>query len=389
MKIYSLIVVFLASFLLTAQQPKKDPEHYSYPWNDSYNPLEINVNVVLLYRHDGKGNFDLKDSEQKKLLEDYLQRINSNYSKFEKPADLKGCYTGTDFIADSKLRFKFNIIQVKNTFAWNYMNSGGNPDKKNFSGFTPTENWYIKAVDDSISNLANRPKAINAYFTTNGEKFDRLELSRSKDYDLSTNAASQYPTDKNLQRSSQLHQPNRYLKYLLHKYQAPIEYNTTWEETRNWHLNDSKGMSHELGHSFGLAHSNEYYSANTCKYSLMSQKGSDPRNWLPPTEIKKMHWNLTRTNLMQFVTPESHYGAVWYINENTTWDKPRRFYNNFEIAKNVTLTISETIILPPQAYIKLNKGSSIIFTGKGKLVDANGKEFKNFEKHKSAKIQKL
>src|SRR5690606_18776861 len=140
----------------------------------------------------------------------------------------------------------------------------------------------------------------------------------------------------------QVHVPNRYLKYILHRYRAPIIYNTTWEETRNWHTS-AKGIGHELGHSFGLGHTNEYHKSNTCTYSIMSQKGNHARNYLQPTEIKKIHWNLTRTNLMQFVTEDSHYGVSWKIEEDTIWDKPRRFYNDFELEENVALTISDKI----------------------------------------------
>ncbi|MFV0305068.1 MAG: hypothetical protein ACK5IC_06275 [Moheibacter sp.] len=120
----------------------------------------------------------------------------------------------------------------------------------------------------------------------------------------------------------------------------------------------------------------------------MSQKHNHKRNWLPPTEIKKIHWNLTRTNLMQFVTEESYYGlhAIWQISEDTTWNKPRRFYHNFEIKGDITLTISDSVVLPPQSTIKLNKGAKIIFTEKGKLVNAHGEPYKNFNKHKKAEI---
>lgn len=367
---------------------KKTPEHYNQPFDTNYQPLTIRANIVLLQRGDGSGNFDLKNTEEREMLMDYLDQVNKIYSSFVNPTDLTGCYTGSDFFPDAKIKIQYNILEIKNEFAWNYLNSGSIPEEKNYNGFSPTEHWYIKSLDDSISNAHDIPKGINIYFTSNGEKFDKIVREKAKTYDVASNAASQFPTEKNLYRSSQTHQPNRYLKYILHRYQAPIAYNTTWEETRTWHLNDAKGFSHELGHSFGLGHSNEYHGSNKCKFALMSQAGSDARNYLQPTEIKKIHWNLTRTNLMQFVTEESHYGVTWTIDKDTIWDQPRRFYNDFEIAKDVTLTISDSIILPPKSFIKLNKNSKIIIEGKGKLVDAYGKEFVNFDKQRTATILK-
>jgi len=122
---------------------------------------------------------------------------------------------------------------------------------------------------------------------------------------------------------------------------------------------------------------------------LMHQRNSEStKDYLQPTEIKKMHWNLTRTNLMQFVTEDSHYGVSWEIENDTIWNKPRRFYNDFELMENVTLTISDSIILPPNATFKLNKNSTLIFTDKGKIVDASGNEFNNFQLHKKAIIRR-
>lgn len=62
---------------------------------------------------------------------------------------------------------------------------------------------------------------------------------------------------------------------------------------------------------------------------------------------------------MQFVTEDSHYGVTWQIEKDTIWDTPRRFYNDFEIAANVTLIVSDSIVLPPQSKIKLNPKSKI------------------------------
>lgn len=382
---YHFIFLFLLFSGFMLSQQRKTPEHYSYLLEDSYNPLTVRINIVLLQRSDGSGNYDLSNPEEKAVLDDYLTNLNYVYSNLVQPADLTGCYTGNDFIKDTKIRFKFNVIEVKNEFAWNYLNSGAQPEEKKFSGFIPYENWYIKPLDDSISLVTQNARGINVYFTSNGEKFDEIVREKATTFEVASNEASQFPTNTNLERSSQVHVPNRYLKYILHRYRAPIIYNTTWDETRNWHIS-AKGIGHELGHSFGLGHTNEYHKSNTCTYTIMSQKGNHARNYLQPTEIKKIHWNLTRTNLMQFVTEDSHYGVSWKIEEDTIWDKPRRFYNDFELEENVTLTISDKIILPPQAQIKLNKGAQIIFKGKGEVVDAMGERFSNFDLHKKSQV---
>lgn len=381
---FTSILVFILLFAETWAQ-KKTYEHYNYPLKEIYRPLTVRINVILLQKNDGSGNFNLKDPEEKTLFLEYLERINYTYNVIEQPEYLEGCYTGSDFYPNAKLQFRFNIIEVRDSYYWNYLNSGSVPEEKKYTGFSPSEKWYIKPLDDSISAL-NIPKAIHIYFTQNGTRFDELVNNRGEGYDITGDMASQSPSTTKLNRSSQVHVPNIYTKYLRQRYQSPKNYNTTWEETKNWWL--SAGVGHELGHSFGLGHSNEYHGSNKCKYSIMSQRGTDPRNYLQPTEIKKMHWNLTRTNLMQFVTEDSHYGVSWRIEKDTVWDKPRRFYNDFEIAENVTLTISDSIILPPQSFIKLNKKSQIIFTGKGKIVNAFGEEYQNFDKHRTAAIRR-
>lgn len=353
--------------------------------------LTLNANVVLLYRNDGSGNFDLTNKEQRDLLNDYLERINFIYSNFQPPKDSENCYTGTDFIPDAKIRFDFNIVEVRNTYFWNYLNSGADLKVKNYNNLTPHANWYMKTLDDSIHFRTKLPAAINIYFTMDGAIFNEMMRSRGGSHKevMGGQAAAQYPDLRNFQRSSMVHMPNVFLKYQIHRYQSPTDYNTTWQETRNWNLGDARGLAHELGHTFGLAHSNEHYRANQCSYSLMSQAGSHERNWLPPSEIRKIHHNLSMTNLLQFVDKNSWYENTQVLAENDHWNTKRRYYSSFHINPGVTIEITDTVILPSQSKIYLDRNARLHLTKNGVLMAADGKKFTRIEMHNTAQTSGL
>ncbi|MBS7332953.1 MAG: hypothetical protein KIG88_05070 [Weeksellaceae bacterium] len=353
------------------------------------NPITLNVNVIVLKRDNkSQTNFDLKNAEEKQLLTEYFDKINTYWNNFKKPQDLSGCYTGTDFYNDSKIRFKFNFIELVDAYAWDYMNSGADLAAKKYNGLSPSENWYLKNLDKKLAADPTIPKGVFLYLTMEGKNFDELNKTKGKGFHLIGTEASQFPSTTNLERTSSVHVPNRYLKYLWHRYQAPIEHKTNWNDTRNWHLGDAVGTAHELGHTLGLSHSNEYHGVNKCQYSIMSQAADHVRNYLQPTEILKAHKNLRESNLIQFVTDDSFLGNTFSINKSETWSRKQRFYSNLKLEDQVILTITEPIILPPQAKVSFGKNAKIIFTKNGKLTQPNGAEFSNFVNKSSNSITK-
>lgn len=349
--------------------------------------LKVRVKVVILKTDDGKGNFNLNNPEEAAIFKESVQNALNNFSSWKKPADLTGCYTGTDFYPTTGLDFVVEYVNVNNTFGWNYLNSGSDMKKGNLSGFSPSTNWYLRDVDRQLDKTEGRQKFIHVYFTMDGDQAQQILFQNAKPVDPAGKAAGQFPTTQDLTRTSQVHIPNGYLKYKYMRDVAPLEYQKPWSEVRNWLTVDgSKGLSHELGHVFGLAHNNQYHGSNKCGYSIMSQKHTDPRNYLQPTEIQKVHENLSKTNLMQFVTDESHYGKTVVIESDTTWNVQRRFFADFELSKGKTLTVSKPIFLPTNSKFTLMENSRVIFTEEGKITYPDGTEFKGWIKNATAQI---
>lgn len=386
-RILSLIFVILVQSCIAQTPSFQKPNRQIYEVTGNEKPLKIRVTAVLLQRDDGSGNYSRSRPEEFKLFQTYWNNALNNFQNLKQPPDLEGCYDGFDFWPSAMIEFEDTIIEVKDSYAWNNQNRSSESEKNHLKGFSPNENWYLKALDDSLSAAETHP-SIHVYFTNDGNTYDEVLESKGGIFNDKGIAAGQYPSQGNLTRSSQIHMPGVYPKYIYMKNQAPIEFGKTWEkDIQYWYLvDDAKGLTHELGHNFGLGHANEYHGANQCRWTIMSQKHTHARNYLQPTEIQKMHRNFSNTNLIQFITPDSHYGKTIRLMENTVWDQERRYYHDFELNRNIELVISNRITLPNQAKIVLNRNSKLIFKGNGGIFYPDGREFDHYEIKRNARI---
>lgn len=359
-----------------------------FPFSPYQEPIHIRAKIILLTKDNGEGNFDLNDNQAKNDLLNFLDNVNNVYSNFHQPDDLTNCYTGNEFYKDARIRFDFEIVEVKNEYGWDFTNTGTDLSKNIYRDFSPHPSWYLKSVDDSITKAEmkiNKP-SVHIYFTNNGKIYEKVKINKHKNYNPIGKAASQFPSIQDFGRSSQVHMPNIWLKYIYIRYQAMEDFNYEWERVINWFMKDARSLAHELGHTLGLYHHNNYHGTNKCPFSIMSQKGAAPRNYLQPTEIRKIHWNLSHTNLMQFVKDDAYNNTNHLVYDELIIHKPTRWYGGFELSNKAKLIVRNKLIMPYDSKIILNRRAILQFEDKGEIVFPDGTEYTNFVKGKEAKI---
>lgn len=358
--------------------------------NETYEPLYVRANFIYLLDENGEGNFNGKIKEDNQIIKSIYKGINKLYANLKDPKD-PNCYKGTDFIKDTKIQFKFRSLYVKDTFARSYRNAKGfNENKRSYAIFSPSKNWYLKYLDDNINDTISK-KGINAFFNMDKKAYDDIVIRNSEEgyNNLLSVSVSQFPSYSDFTRSSQICFPNKYTKRLWMEKIYSVNNKISWQKkVKGWFISSYKGISHELGHSLSLAHSNEHHGRNKCKHAMMNQGHKYQNNYIPPSEIGKMHKALMTTNLIQFVTEKSNYNKPRIIFENQNWDfKTIRFYQDIIVEEGKILILNGSITLPPDASITLEK-DAILVLNNTELKSANGNKFNNIIKKKNAKIIK-
>jgi len=310
----------------------------------------IYLNFIFLQRSDGSGNFQENDAKHQDLLNDAIDILNATYSNIVNLHD-STCYSGKDYVPDAKIFFDVKKFYIRDDYGWN--NRRGN--------VCPEFPWYLDYLDSQIIDNPDIRRGINVYFTEDSAVYSDMVINRS----INTIAApgvscSQFPSFTDFTRSSRVHIPNMFTKFWYMENICPSVYNQPWDPViRGWFLSLGRSLAHELGHSLWLFHDSPYYGANQCPYSIMNQNGLGSRNYLPPSEIGRIHASMALSNIRTFVDQNTYSPIPFVVSKGFTWDFEIRMYQDIMVESGGDLRISCKLFLPQQSKIEVKSGGKI------------------------------
>lgn len=341
-------VQFLPGFLL-AQTSRYLPDL-------TYNPLKIRVNLIIVQRADGSGNFQ-DNAADRAFLRNMIFVTNSVFSNLVDRNEEYYPGKKLPFCPNAKIEIVPNILFKRDEIGWN------NRNDHNFAGVPELSGWYLDHLDREIYHTDTLPKAINLYFTTDGKLYEQMVvLGTTTDYDkqvfFKQHAASEIPVwelgDGRYGRfhTMRCHIGNVWLKLW---WKRKVLQDEDWK----MEYEVGKSIAHELGHLMGLSHTSDQH-----LHALMRTQFGGFRDYLMTKEIIRIHESFGHApTLWQFVPDDFSYGsptADWIITQNESWKDRRRLYANIVVKAGATLTISNEVWLPPTCTVQVEQGATLV-----------------------------
>jgi hypothetical protein len=339
--------------------------HTSQYWSNNtkylptgdYAPLKIRVNLVIIQRQDGSGNFQ-DNATDRQFLTNMINVTNQTYEALiDRNEDY---YPGQNlpFLPNVKVEFIPNFIFIKDEYGWN------NRNDYNTSGVPYLSNWYLNYLDNQIYNNPSSPKAINLYFSNDGYLHEQMVvLGTTTDYEgnifFRNHSASEIPGLTNINpndfHSMRCHIANVWLK--LWWFKNVLGYTDSAME-----LEAGKSIAHELGHLMALSHT-----PSSHVHSIMNTSFGGNRDYMTTNEIGRIHRAFgLYPSLWQFVDCDATYvstAANRIVLTNETWDLTMRLYTNVVVKTGSTLTITCDILMPYDGTITVERGARLIVDG--------------------------
>lgn len=116
--------------------------------------------------------------------------------------------------------------------------------------------------------------------------------------------------------------------------------------------------------------------------NLMNGRGG---RYLSPKQLGKIHRSLAMTSIGMAATGFSNTPIV--IDSNQVWDFPLQLYCPIRIRKGVSLTVKCTLKMPPQGFIRVDKGGQLIIDG-GTVMSSDPKSATNWKAFRVKRLGK-
>lgn len=353
------IIILLFTLIITSTLGISQSDYLNWSNSDIIVPLRINF--VIIQKNDSTSNFG-NNEETKLYFKQITDQVNKLYRSLKDTKD-PSCYDGSSpFKTKLNVKYTNKLTFIQNSKYWDNKGSV-------YGYFCPNErNWFLKRLSDSLNNLETA-RAINIFLTEDGDHFNNLITNKNTtDFTASGGACSEYPSKTDWNKAMSIHYPNQYSVYW---YLKNIVSNSAkdWETKRADKIKIfAKGLAHELGHSLGLAHNNKYHGTNQCWHSIMHQGGDSPKDYLQPTEIAKVNYNLNHTTLTSFVDSNFIIESPLIIDSLLTVESKCRIYQSVDIKKGETLVVKSTLYIPKNAKVQIRKNGHLIIEKEGEII---------------------
>lgn len=365
-------------------------------------PLKtIRINMVILQKEDGTGNFNEHDPEHNIALNIAEAECHRIYQNVHATGSGNTCNT----LSDSRVRFDFKRIYIRDRELWN-LDENWTRNNGNAISFSAcpnlNSNWPWRDLYFELRNQEDcKEEAITIFLVNSGIYLDDIQsqlqyfeqpagspqwLLPSPNYSLTNwSGHSPWVGGCSIFPSTNPHTTNRghvilcknsYYDYIRASRIVRLNGGPTHA---NWFIGTGLGslLAHELGH---LIMHQSHTNSGGCGTNLMNNGGWS--QYLDSSQLARLHRVLSTTDLRRTVH-EDH--PVREVITNEIWDRSVKMFGNIIIRSGNTLRITCELEMPTGGRIIVERGARLDVIGG--TITSRCKPWGSIEVHGVSKVQ--